>query len=308
MMTTLAQGLAYTDIEFQQQRRIIATGIVHGVDGVTLVDPGPTTCLAALRRQLAVSGMQLSDVTALFITHIHLDHAGVAGTLLRENPRVRVYVHESGAPHLVDPSRLLASATRLYGDAMDRLWGEVAPVPASAIEPLAGGERVSRGGRTWEVAYTPGHASHHVSYFDDASGVAFVGDTAGVQVLSGGVVLPPTPPPDIHLPHWFASLARIQAWRPRALFMTHFGPTEHIGPHMAELSDHLRLCERLAREALARDTDDASREAWFTEQVRREMLRRMSEADVQAYAMAGRFDLNWRGLVRYLTKVAGSRE
>lgn len=306
MPTTLAQGLAYTDIEFQQQR-IIATGIIHGADGVTLVDPGPTTCLAALRRQLAVSGIRLSDVTALFITHIHLDHAGVAGTLLRENPRVRVYVHEAGAPHLIDPSRLLASATRLYGDAMDRLWGEVAPVPASAIEVLAGGERVSRGGRTWEVAYTPGHASHHVSYFDEASGVAFVGDTAGVQVLPGGFVLPPTPPPDIHLPLWVESLARIEAWRPRALFMTHFGPTEHSGAHLAELADHLHLCERLAREALAHEADDGAREAWFTEQMRREMLRRMSDADVQAYAMAGRFDLNWRGLARYLTKVAGSR-
>ena len=195
MMTALAPGLAYTDLEFQGLPRIIATGVINGADGVTLVDPGPTSTLPALRRHLAASGMRVADITALFITHIHLDHAGATGTLLQENPAIRVYVHESGAPHMVEPGKLLASATRLYGDAMDRLWGAVMPTPASAITPLRGGERLGAGGRSWQVAYTPGHASHHVSYFDTESGVAFVGDTAGVQVVPGGFVLPPTPPP-----------------------------------------------------------------------------------------------------------------
>src|SRR5439155_20700751 len=114
--------------------------------------------------------------------HIHLDHAGATGTLLEAQPKIRVYVHEKGAPHMIDPSKLLASATRLYGDQMDRLWGDVVPVPADAVVALRGGERLTVGGRQLDVAYTPGHASHHVSYFGADTGIAFVGDTAGVRV------------------------------------------------------------------------------------------------------------------------------
>ena len=130
----------------------------------------------------------MRDVTALLITHIHLDHSGSAGTLVRENPNLRVLVHAKGAPHLIEPGKLLASATRLYGDAMDRLWGEVAPVPEQALVVVQGGERVEAGGRSLEVAYTPGHASHHVSYFAPDAGIAFVGDTAGVKVVPDGDV------------------------------------------------------------------------------------------------------------------------
>ena len=166
----------------------------------------------------------MRDVTALLITHIHLDHSGSAGTLVRENPNLRVLVHANGAAHLVDPGRLLASATRLYGDEMDRLWGEVAPVPAQALVVLKGGERIEEGGRSLEVAYTPGHASHHVSYFAPDAGIAFVGDTAGVKVAPEGDVLPPTPPPDVDLEAWDDSLARIERWRPESLFLDPFRP------------------------------------------------------------------------------------
>ena len=159
----------------------------------------------------------MRDVTALLLTHIHLDHAGATGSLVRENPALRVYVHERGAPHLVDPSKLLASASLLYGDAMERLWGEVSPVPASALTVLKGGERIEEGGRQLEVAYTPGHASHHVSYFNADTGIAFVGDTGGIKIVENGYVLPPTPPPDINLEAWDESLRTIEAWRPDTL-------------------------------------------------------------------------------------------
>jgi glyoxylase-like metal-dependent hydrolase (beta-lactamase superfamily II) len=244
------------------------------------------------------------DVTALLLTHIHLDHAGATGTLVRENPVLRVYVHERGAPHLVDPSKLLASATRLYGDAMERLWGEVVPVPASSLVILNGGERIEEGGRAFEVAYTPGHASHHVSYFNDETGIAFVGDTAGIKIVEHGYVLPPTPPPDIDLEIWEESLRTIESWHPETLFLTHFGPHGAASAHLAELRDHLALAADLVRLSLGRDESDEEREIWFSEELRRELRRRVADADGRSYEIAGRLDLSWRGLARYWRKKA----
>src|SRR5262249_20211191 len=162
---------------------------------------------------LATAGIAMRDVTALLLTHIHLDHSGATGTLLRELPALRVYVHEKGAAHLVNPEKLLASATRLYGDDMDRLWGEGAPGPSHALEILKGGERISTAGRALDVEYTPGHASHHVSYYEQSAGVAFAGDVAGVKLSPTGFVLPPTPPPDIDLEAWRVSIARLDRWK-----------------------------------------------------------------------------------------------
>jgi glyoxylase-like metal-dependent hydrolase (beta-lactamase superfamily II) len=306
-MITLASGLSYIDLLFQDLPRVIATVVVHGPGGVTLVDPGPSSTLPVLRRELERAGIAIADVTSLLLTHIHLDHAGASGTLVRENPRLRVYVHQNGAPHLIDPSRLLASATRLYGDAMDRLWGECRPVPADAIVVLAGGERITASGRELDVAYTPGHASHHVSYFSGDSGIAFVGDTAGIRLMPGGFVLPPTPPPDIDLDAWRDSLSRIDAWGAGTLFLTHFGPSVPVGPHLRELGDHLELTRRLVAESLAQDGTDETREQWFIDEIRRALRRRMTDADAHSYEVAGRNDLNWRGLARYLRKLTPSR-
>ena len=301
-LTSLAPGIGYADLEFQGRPRIIATAVITGVDGVTVVDPGPTSTLPMLKRHLASAGATIADVTSVLLTHIHLDHAGACGVLVRENPRITVYVHEVGAPHMVAPAKLLASAGRLYGEAMEKLWGEVAPVPASALHVLTGGGRISAGGRAWEVAYTPGHASHHVCYFSAETGIAFVGDTAGVQVIPGGFVLPPTPPPDIDIARWNESLTLIEHWHPQTLFLTHFGPSNEVSAHLAELRDHLQLIEHLADVAMARDEVDAAHEAWFIGEVRRHLARRMSDSDVHSYEVAGRFDLNWRGLVRHAAK------
>jgi len=301
-MITLASGLSYVDVLFQGVPRIIATAVVHGPGGVALIDPGPSSTLPTLRRDLEQWGIAMKDVRALLLTHIHLDHAGATGTLVRELPDLRVYVHEKGAPHMVDPARLLASATRLYGDAMDRLWGEVAPVPAGSIQALAGGERISAAGRGFEVAYTPGHASHHVSYFDRDSGIAFVGDTAGVRLRSGGFNLPPTPPPDIDLELWRDSLALMGRWGADTVFVTHFGPHAPAAAHLADVADRLDWVAGLARTSLAIEGSDEDRETWFANEIRRELQRRTSEADAKAYEIAGRFDLNWRGLARYWRK------
>jgi len=302
-MNRLAAGIAYADLNFQQHPRIIASVVLNGSGGAALIDPGPSSTLPALKRELTAAGLALSDVETLLLTHIHLDHAGATGTLVRENPRLRVFVHEKGAAHLVNPEKLLASASRLYGDQMDRLWGEVLPVPATAVALLAGGERIAAGGRTLNVAYTPGHASHHVSYFDAESGIAFVGDTAGVKILPGSAfVLPPTPPPDIDIELWRDSLSAIAGWRPDTLFLTHFGPSESPAQHLAELVDHLDWTAALVRESLARDGDDSDHQAWFAGLVGRRLRERLSDEEARSYEVAARFDLNWRGLARYWRK------
>jgi glyoxylase-like metal-dependent hydrolase (beta-lactamase superfamily II) len=304
-MNTLASGLSYFDLNFLNTPRIIATVVVHDTGGVAIVDPGPSTTLPALRAGLARAGIAMADVRSILLTHIHLDHAGATGTLVRENPSLRVYVHEKGAPHLVDPAKLLASATRLWGSDMGRLWGEVLPVPAAALTVLAGGERIQAGGRDFDVAYTPGHASHHVSYFSAGAGIAFVGDTAGVRLFPGGFNMPPTPPPDIDLDAWRDSLATIARWQPSTLFITHFGPFAPVGAHLTEVAEHFDLTSGLVRASLSHDGDDESREAWFVDEIRRELRRRMSESDAQAYEIAGRFDLSWRGLARYWRRKQG---
>lgn len=301
-MMTLGNGLSYTDAGFQGRPHVNAVAVMQGAGGVALVDPGPSSTLPALYATLDRAGIGVGDLTALLVTHIHLDHSGASGTLVHANPRLRVYVHERGVPHLVNPEKLLASASRLWGDAMDRLWGEVRPVPAETIVALSGGERLEVGGRRLDVAYTPGHASHHVSYFSANDGVAFVGDTGGIRLLPGGSVLPPTPPPDIDLAAWRDSLDRIGQWHPGTLFLTHFGPAAPVGPHTAELVDRLDHLARLVKSSLERDEPDEVREAWFVERVRRDLRERMSEADVQAYEAAGGFDLSWRGLARYWRK------
>jgi glyoxylase-like metal-dependent hydrolase (beta-lactamase superfamily II) len=301
-MITLASGLSYLDLHFYGVKGVIASVILQGPGGVAIIDPGPSSTLPALRAGLAQAGIAMADVSTILLTHIHLDHAGATGTLVRENPAMQVYVHEKGAPHMIDPSKLIASATRLWGGEMDRLWGEMRPVPAENLAILRGGERIAAGGRELNVAYTPGHAAHHVSYFSGDTGIAFVGDTAGVRLQAGQFIMPPTPPPDIDLEAWRDSFGRINAWSPGTLFITHFGPFAPAAGHLAEMADRLEVTSGLARASLERPGTDEDREAWFTEEIRRELRRRMSESEAQAYEVAGRFDLSWRGLARYWRK------
>jgi len=297
----LARGLSWIDLHFLDRPHAIATAVIQSVGSVALVDPGPTTCLETLELGLQSHGVRLGDVTHLLLTHIHLDHAGATGTILRRHPHVRVLVHERGAPHLVDPSKLIASASRLYGDQMEHLWGAIEAVPESNLMVLAGGEQVEAGGRRFEVAYTPGHASHHVSYFDSSSGIAFVGDTAGVCV-DGGYVLPPTPPPDVDVEIWHASVARIEAWAPRTLFLTHCGPIDNPGPHLRTLVDNLETMSGIVRKRLAEPGPDDEKGRRFAEDVTRELRRQMNEPQVAAYLAAAPPELLWLGLARYWKK------
>ena len=287
---------------FLGQPRIIATAVLQSPAGVALVDPGPSTCLDTLRADLSTHGIELADVRTLLLTHIHLDHAGVAGTLVRENPEIQVYLHERGAPHMADPEKLLTSATRLYRADMDRLWGEFLPVPESNLHPLSGGERIAVAGRELEVAYTPGHASHHLSFFDRGARVAFVGDTAGIRIGSDLFVLPPTPPPDIDLDVWRASIRLIQGWQTETLFLTHFGPYNDPAGHLASLATHLEGLSQLGRSIVERDASDAEREAQFVVEARRYLQRHVSDATAALYDQAAPLAHCWLGLARYWKK------
>jgi glyoxylase-like metal-dependent hydrolase (beta-lactamase superfamily II) len=283
---------------------VIATAVLHGPGGVALVDPGPSTTLPALRESLTSAGIAMADVRTLVLTHIHLDHAGCCGTLLKANPAMRILVHEKGAPHMAEPDKLIASATRLYGSDMDRLWGEFLPVPRDSMTILRGGEQITAGGRVLKVIYTPGHASHHVSFLVEDTGVAMVGDTAGVRLRDGGFVMPPTPPPDVDIELWADSLKRIGDWRPDTLFITHFGPSSPAASHLTELAEHLEWTSGLVKTSLAREGTDADRQQWFLDTVRTALRRRAGADESRAYEVAGRFDLNWLGLARYWRKRA----
>ena len=222
----MAEAMRLIDLIHVGRERVIGCWQV----GDVLIDPGPGSCLPTLLEALGDARPR-----ALLLTHIHLDHAGASGSLVRRWPDLEVYVHERGARHLIDPARLLDSARRLYGEDMDRLWGEFLPVPKSQLRVLEGGESLLGG--TFEVAYTPGHAWHHVSYLHD--GTAFVGDVGGVRVIPDGLTVPPTPPPDIDLEAWHQSIERVSAWSPSRLAMTHFGESTDVAAQLDEVGRRL---------------------------------------------------------------------
>ena len=301
-METIARGIGYTDLLHRGRPRVIAAAVVRSAAGVALIDPGPASCLETLRAALAGAGIAIADVRALLLTHIHLDHAGAAGSLVRENPDIRVYVHERGAPHMIDPSKLLASAARLYGDALETLWGPFLPVPEANVRALAGGERIAAADRAFEVVHTPGHASHHVSFFDRDSGVAFVGDVAGVRTGRALFVLPPTPPPDVDVEVWAESIELVRRWRASTLFVTHFGAHEDPDAHLDALRTHLPAMAGIARACIEAGGGAADRQNRFVDELRVYMERRIPAGEAGLYGAAAPLDQCWLGLARYWRK------
>jgi glyoxylase-like metal-dependent hydrolase (beta-lactamase superfamily II) len=258
--------------------RVICAYEIEGL----IVDPGPSSSVENL-----IDALGPTVPRALLLTHIHLDHAGASGVLARRFPELQVYVHELGAPHLVDPSKLLESAGRLYGDDMERLWGEVAPVPEDRIHTLSGGETVDG----FRVAYTPGHASHHVSYLHEESGDAYVGDVAGVRVPPHEHTVAPTPPPDIDVELWLDSLSTVAGWTPERLCLTHFGPVTEVEDHLHRMRTAL-----LDGAEAARDADEETFISW---------LRARADVDpesAQRLEQAAPPDQLFKGLERYWRK------
>jgi glyoxylase-like metal-dependent hydrolase (beta-lactamase superfamily II) len=232
-----------------------------------------------LKARLGERGLELTDVRHLLLSHIHLDHAGAAGVLVREHPGLQVHVSEIGAPHLIDPSRLERSARRLYLDQFERLWGELAPVPKRNVH-IVGSEVLGL-----ECFPTPGHASHHVSYLD-AEGTLYAGDAAGVRIQPSSFVLPPTPPPEFDLVHWSTSLDEIGRRDPKRLALIHFGVAEDVERHLTDLRERLTAWTALVRDGATEDEFVASAGAELG-------------AERETYEQAMPFWQSYAGLVRY---------
>ena len=258
--------------------RTVGSYVVETPEGLALFDCGPSTCIGALKAGLETRGLELGDVRHLLLSHIHLDHAGAAGVLAREQPELQVWVSEVGAPHLVDPTRLERSARRLYGEAFDDLWGELAPVPEGNVRIAS--ERAAG----LEVFPAPGHASHHVVYFDGAT--LYAGDAAGVRIQPSRSVLPPTPPPDVDVEGWYRTLEQIERLAPERLALIHFGFADDVSRHLAELRERL--------DAWAARVEGGATEEEFVAAARADL-----PGEAEAYDRAMPFWQSYAGLARW---------
>jgi len=284
--------------------RSIGTALLESDGHRAIVDPGPGSTIDTLRKELGARGVSVNDLEAILLTHIHLDHAGSTGALVKENPRVAVYVHALGAPHLIDPSKLLASAARLWPDNLRELFGEALPVAESNLRVLEGGETITLGSRKIAVAYTPGHASHHVSYFENVEGVAFVGDTTGVSIEGLSYVMPATPPPDIDLRLWDSSLATILERKPQRLFLTHFGFSENPAAHVEQFRERLHRWMETTEKILQTAKNDAGAMASFVAAMRAEIGEHLPAEEVEHYVATAGLNLSFLGLARHAHKRA----
>jgi len=296
------------DVNWMGRPKSIAAALVQS-DGVNaLIDPGPSSTLETLRAELNRHGVSVQDLHAILLTHIHLDHAGAVGALVKENQKLAVFVHEFGAVHMADPAKLLASAGRLYGAEMDRLYGSVLPVPEDNLRPLEGGETVTIGKRDFEILYTPGHASHHLTFWDAQDGTAFIGDTGGISVEGDEFILPATPPPDIDIEIWNQSLDAIAALRPAKLFLTHFGYANDPNAHIARYRDRLASWSAMVKNLLAQGKTEETAAQEFVDAVAGETNHAVSSSEADHYIFNGGLHLSWLGLLRYTKKRAAKSQ
>lgn len=298
----MPDGVTLIDLRHLGRDGAIAAGLIRSQMAGILIDPGPSSTLQVLWHQLGKCDVALRDIQAIFLTHIHLDHAGAAGVLVRENRKLKVYCHRRGITHLVDPKRLLNSANRVFGSETQRLWGDMLPVPIDNLVPLDGGEKIDVAGISLDVVYTPGHAWHHVTYFNQESGVAFVGDAAGNRSQCDTYVVPTTPPPDIDLDVWRDSLAAIRDLNPDRLFMTHFGLADDVPGHLDQFWSRLQDWNHRVRSSLTDDKTDAARACEFAESVAQEFPEAFANSTLAECIRGSDLETSWYGLARYWRK------
>jgi glyoxylase-like metal-dependent hydrolase (beta-lactamase superfamily II) len=291
------------DLNFMGTEHVIASFLLLGEGSAALVETGPTTCLERLTGGLKDHGVSPEDVRQVFLTHIHLDHAGASGHLAEILPNATFYVHEVGHPHQVDPSKLLKSATRIYGERMDELWGETRPVPEDRLEILGGGEVLEAAGGSLVAHYTPGHAYHHLAYLEPGSGALFAGDVAGIRLPGQSYVRPPTPPPELDLEAWVQSIGLIRQLSPESLCLTHFGRFDDVERHLGELEQRLQAWVLFVEERM---TEGAGRDEIADElkiEGDAEMLAEgASPEESELYNLAGDYPTLVDGLMKYVSR------
>ena len=302
----LEPGLFLLDLEFQGFAGAVAAYLLVDGDDLTLVETGPGSTLGALRVALGRVGYTTAQLTRILVTHIHLDHAGGAGELMREAPRAQFHVHPLGAAHMIDPSKLIASATRIYGADMERLWGAFEPVPRERVVLLEDGARLRCGNRTLVALHTPGHAVHHVAFHDPDTGVLLTGDVAGVRLGQVPYVRPPTPPPDVDLDAWRVSVARMRDADPRRLLLTHFGAFDDASWHLDDLLARLHNWAGWIEARLETEPDRGAVTAALHRRAAAEVRRAGGDATlVEGYELATPSHMTVTGVARWLAKRDG---
>jgi len=302
-VTQIRDGFWQISLPFQDEEEIIGSYLLAGKDELVLIDPGPSSTLDALLERMRYTGFDPQDLTHILVTHVHLDHAGAVGSLARRVPKARVSVHKLGAPHLLDTSKLVASAKRIYGEKMQQLWGTIEPVPEEQLNVLEGNEILNLADRRLEVHYAPGHAIHHVIFFDAHSGELFAGDVAGVRLQGNDFVRPPTPPPDLDLEAWSASLDLLKRLRPDVLYIAHYGAVRNMRSHISSLRERLYGWGDFVLHAMNEGKTEEEIIAMLIKQANPE-LERVSRTfrDVVRYDIATNYPMTVQGYMRYWRK------
>ncbi len=301
--TQLRSGIWQISLPFLGEPGIIGSYLLNGGDEIALIDPGPGSMLEAQLAAIRASGLEPANVTHIVLTHIHLDHAGMTGSLLHHMPKATVYVHSKGAPHLLDTSKVVASAERIYGDRMKELWGAIESVPQERLKVIEDGDVLNIAGRRLEVHYTPGHAVHHVIFFDVHSGELFAGDTAGVRLQGIDYVRPPTPPPDLDIEAWSSSIDKIKKLRPDVLYIAHFGPTKDVTSHLERLREKLYSWGDFVLVAMRDGKNEAEITEMLIKHTQPELQRATTdEHEIARYEIATNYAMTAQGYMRYWKK------
>jgi glyoxylase-like metal-dependent hydrolase (beta-lactamase superfamily II) len=299
-MRELGEGRLLLDLDFRDTEGLVAAYLLPSEGGWTLIETGPTTCRPALLEGLRRAGVAPEEVRRVFVTHIHLDHAGGIGALVDSLPRAQFYAHELGVPHLVDPARLIASARRAWGSAADPLWGPILPTPPARIQGLRGGERFPLLGGDLQVLPTPGHARHHLAFFDTRLKGIFTGDGAGVRLERSVHLRPAVPPPDLDLDLLFASVERMRQTEPRLVMFSHFGPSPDGAGDLARYRG-IVVDWRDAALRAAQENPDPEFIARRLEEHDAVTLRRenVSPSEAERESLVSGYDLAAKGFLRY---------
>ena len=303
-VTQLRAGTWQISHPFQGEHEIVGSYLIAGNNELAIIDPGPGSMIDSLLASIREAGFEPRDVTHILATHVHLDHAGATGSLVKQMPKAQVYVHGLGAPHLLDTTKVVASASRIFGERMKLLWGDIEPTPFDRLRVIEEGDTLNVAGRRLAVYYTPGHAIHHVIFFDSDSGELFAGDTAGVRLPGVDYVRPPTPPPDLDFEAWSNSIDLLKRLHPSVLYIGHFGAIDTIDSQLDRLRDRLYAWGDFVLSAMRDGKEETEIIEMLIEHAKPELLQ-AAHGDTRVlprYEIATNYPMTVQGYMRYWRK------